>query len=271
MQKHVCLLLILLGFNLWANEMPPKELKTLVLIIATDDKPAYRELQKIWEAYMNSDPKHFEVYFLRGDPNLSTAFKINKNEIIVKTEEGFAPGILNKTILGMEALQPRLNEFDFVIRTNLSSFYPFDNLLKYLAKLPKRRCYCGVSLYQTKELGLPPELDIVPFISGAGIILSPDLVHLMLKNHQEFEKYKTMPDDVFIGLFYFKNKIPRIAAQRWDYPTHQGWLMNEQAIEDHAYHFRAKYSYNFRTAADPFEEELLTLKALLKKYYSKEI
>ena len=271
MKKCIYLLLLLVNIVLFGNEAPApaKELKTLILIIATDDKPAYRELQKIWEAYMNSDPKHFEVYFLRGDPNLKTPYEIKKNEILVKIEESFAPGILNKTILGMEAMQPRLEEFDYVIRTNLSSFYPFDNLLKYLNTLPRKRCYCGVSLYQTKELGLPPEIDIIPFISGAGIILSPDLVDLLVKDHGELENYKTqLPDDVFMGLFFFRKKIHPTAAQRWDYPTHEEWVKNHHKIEDYAYHFRAKYGYNFRTASDPYKDELLTLKALLKKYYS---
>lgn len=250
----------------------PKDLKTLILIIATDDKPAYRELQKIWEAYMNTDPQHFEAYFLRADPNLSVPYVIKSNEIIVKTEEGFVPGILNKTILALEAMQERLHEFDYVIRTNLSSFFPFPNLLNYLKKLPQENCYCGISLFQTKELGVPADFKIIPFVSGAGIILSRDLAKLLIKDHADFEKYKSeVPDDVFIGLFYFRKKIAPIAAQRWDYCSYQLWLDYNHKIEGHAYHFRAKSNYFIRKSDDPFEDELLTLKALLKKYYSIEI
>lgn len=244
------------------------ELKTLILIITTDNQPFYKEAQKIWKAYMNSDPDHFEAYFLRANPDLGTPFEISKNELTVKTQESLVPGILNKTILGMEALESRLDEFDYVIRTNLSSFYPFENLRKYLSTLPRQNCYAGISLYQPKSLGLPPGLDNVPFISGAGIILSKDLAKLLIKNHQKFDKYKAeMPDDVFIGLFYQNNQVHQIPAQRWDYPTYKGWVENNHKIEDYAYHFRAKYSYNVRTTADPFADELLTLKALLKKYY----
>lgn len=244
----------------------PKKLKTLILIIATDDKPAYRELQKIWEAYMNSDPAHFEAYFIRANPDLPAPYEIGKNEITVKTEESFIPGIINKTILSMEVLEQRLKEFDYVLRTNLSSFFPFNNLLNYLAKLPKKRCYCGISLY-TPE-GQFPDLKTIPFISGAGIILSTDLVKSLIKERGELEKYKSqLPDDVFIGLFCRKKKIPMIPSQRWDYPTYDGWLKHNYKIEEYAYHFRAKYSYNARTAIDPYGDELLTLKALLKRYY----
>lgn len=246
-----------------------EELKTLILVIATDDKPAYRELQKIWEAYLDRDPAHYEVYFLRADPLLEAPAQIKKNEIIVKTEESLVPGILNKSLLGLEALQSRLNEFHYVLRTNLSSFFVFDNLTKYLSKLPREQCYCGISLYQTKELGLPPDLGVVPFISGAGIILSVDVVQKLLSTHTKYEKYKTLlPDDVFIGLVFQKESVPFISAQRWDYPTYAGWLEHNHKIEDYAYHFRAKRSYSLRTAEDPYEDEILTLKALLKRYYS---
>lgn len=216
---------------------------------------------------MNSDPEHFEAYFLRADPEMPCDFLIRKNEIVLKTKEGFVPGIAKKSLLAMQAFENRLNEFDYVIRTNLSSFYPFQNLHAYLEKLPKQNCYCGVSLYQPRAWN-PPELGDVPFISGAGIIFSPDMVKLLLKESPRWESYiSQIPDDVYFGLVFHKNQIKPISAQRWDYPTYQGWLDLNHKIEDYAYHFRAKASYNVRTSEDPFEDELLTLKALLKKYY----
>lgn len=232
-------------------------LKTLVLIIATDNLPAYKDLQDIWKSYMNDDPEHFEAYFLRADPKLTEPFVIRPNEIVVKTEEGYAPGILNKTLLAMEAFLPRLDEFDYVLRTNLSSFFPYKNFLKHLETLPRTNCYSGVSV---------PWYEY-SFVSGAGIVLSSDLVRLLVKKHHEFDSAKTLPDDVFIGLFYHKNKVPITCTARWDYPTYEGWLKYNHQIEDFAYHFRAKANYNFRTDKDPHTDELLTLKALLNKYY----
>lgn len=268
MKKYIWLFLLVLVSNGLHSSDEPKDFKTLILIITTDNQPFYLEAQKIWKAYMNSDPDHFEAYFIRGNPDLAKPFEISGNDLTVKTAESLVPGIVNKTILSLEALEPRLNEFDYVIRTNLSSFYPFGNLRKYLSTLPKEKAYAGISLYQPRSLGLPPDLDNVPFISGAGIILSRDLAKMMIKDHKELDKYKDqMPDDVFIGLFYQRHNIRHIPAQRWDYPTYEGWVKYNHQIEDHAYHFRAKYSYNVRVPADPFKDELLTLKALLKRYY----
>lgn len=178
MKKHIYFLFlcVFFCFDLFSEHL--KEPKTLILIIATDDKPAYRELQKIWEAYMNSDPEHFEAYFVRANPHLPSAYEIKKNEILVKTQESFFPGIINKTIMSMEALQSRLDEFDYVLRTNLSSFFPYNNLLKYLSKLPTENCYCGVNLHIPKDWIVIPNLDPIFFISGAGIIFSKDVAKL---------------------------------------------------------------------------------------------
>lgn len=260
----IIFLSFLISFGLFAHEP-----KTLILIIATDTVPAYKQLQTIWESYMNSDPEHFEAYFIRANPDLPTSYEIRKNNIFFKTEESYAPGIINKTMGCLEALLPRLDEFDYVIRTNLSSFFPFSNLLNYLSSLPRENCYCGIATC-TGEI-LLPGLDIqsIPFVSGAGIIFSRDVVKSLINDHRKYQQYKALlPDDVFIGLVCQKNHIPIWGAQRWDYPTYRAWLLFNDQIEDYAYHFRAKGNFNARTDQDPFVDEILTLKALLQRYYS---
>ena len=251
--------------------------KTLILIIATNDQPAYIELQKVWESYMNSDPDHFDVYFLRADPDLVSDFKINqaKNEIILKTTEGFVPGILNKSILGIKAMGEKLKNYDYVIRTNLSSFYYFPNLYTYLQTLPRQKVFCGVPMWIVKDVppNLPNNMNTIPFISGAGIIFSTDMAKLLVDESKDLEKYKTeMADDVFIGLFFaFKGINFCRAPERQDFFTYQTWVSKKDQIPPDAFHFRAKYSYNIRTSEDPFQEELKTLKELVKKYYHKDL
>lgn len=46
------------------------------------------------------------------------------------------PGILNKTVKGLEFLQPCFSDFDYILRTNLSSFYVFPKLLNFLHQAP---------------------------------------------------------------------------------------------------------------------------------------
>ena len=80
-----------------------KDIKILVLIIASDEYPVYVELQKIWRSYMHYNPKQVEAYFMKADPDLGTMSIIQDDVIWSKTSETLAPGIINKTILSIEA------------------------------------------------------------------------------------------------------------------------------------------------------------------------
>ncbi len=121
------------------EDFSDRDMKILVLIIASDNLPVYVEEQKIWRAYMHLNPKHVEAYFIKADPTLSTPFAIKEDIIWARGAENVRPGVLNKTLLAFEALLPRLHEFDYVIRTNLSSFYVFPRLFTFLETLPKEQ------------------------------------------------------------------------------------------------------------------------------------
>lgn len=243
-----------------------KELKTLVLIIATDNMPAYLELQKVWKTYMHSDPEHFEVYFLRADPDLATPYVISQDSITVKTEEGLRPGILNKTILALDAFAPRLKEFDYVIRTNLSSFYVFPKLLNTLELLPRERSYGGVMLLFNNHENA--DLNVVG-ASGAGIILSRDVAELLLSEKDDLSKYDPVKyaDDVVIAYMLQSKNVIYINAPRVDFPSKDEWLNHQDRILNSSFHFRAKSYYDFRKPEEAFNDELFINKELLKRYY----
>ena len=239
--------------------------KVLVLIIASDSNQAYMELQKIWRTYMNSDPEHFEVYFIRGNPDLTAPYEIKGNDLYVKTEEGYTPGIVNKTVLSLEVFKDKLKDYDYVLRTNLSSFYVFPRLLDFLATLPKTNCYCGVQMY------IPPQntiFGLINFVSGAGIIMSSDLATKMVEGKEEiFKINKELPDDVLIGLFFQRKSIFSVPGGRVDFQTKEAWEAGKNSISDKSFHFRAKNNYNFRSAEESFADELYIDKELIKMFY----
>ncbi len=258
-----------LGINttqIFSEELERKEPKVLILIIANDDMPALIELQKKWKRYMRSDPKHFEVYFIRGNPDISTPFEIVGDDLFVKTEENYVPGILNKTILSIEAMLPRFKEFDFILRTNLSSFYVFPRLLNFVKTLPKEQCYCGMQLHLPEEW--VPQFGMIPFVTGSGFFLSMDLAEMLVREKEViFELNEQLPDDVLIGYFFDRRHIPSMPAGRIDYPTLQDWVNGKDHIPEDAFHFRAKYELGYRHKEDPYEDEIYIGKELLKMFY----
>ncbi len=273
MKRYTTLLFVLIAIlsnslQATTKEVPTaKDVKVLVLIIASDGVPAYLELQKIWKSYMHKDPDHFEVYFIRGNPDLPTSYEFRGDDLYVKTEENYQPGITNKTVLSLEALMPRMKEFDYVLRTNLSSFYVFPRLLEFVGSLPRQKCYCGYQQHIPK--GWLPEFGVINFISGAGILLSSDLAEMLVQHKQDFLQHSTeLPDDVLFGYFFQNNHINSLPAPRMDFPTKELWLQQKGNIPKTAFHFRAKNNYNKRAQEDAFADELFIDQELLKMFYS---
>jgi hypothetical protein len=249
-----------------------KELKVLGLIIASDQEgTVYPELQKLWRSYMHFDRDHFEMYFIKADPNLASEFAINGDTLWVKAEENLIPGILNKTIVSMQFLLDRIeNEFDFVLRTNLSSFYVFSRFLKFLETLPKHQCYCAVPFDTT----IGPDFKIVRVGSGAGFTLSSDLVRLLVENRQNLVANTSNLDDVVIGHFLYDHGVAIRPCPRMDFVSFENWRYKRcffdaslqqfliiDYIPEHVFHFRIK-TYD-RLRLDP-----PIYKNLVKTFYN---
>lgn len=232
------------AFRSGFNPLP----KVLVLIIANDDKEYYLEEQKIWRSYMHLDREHVEAYFIKASPDLEQPYLVVEDEIWSKTLENYVPGILNKTILSMEALLPRLDEFDYVLRTNLSSFYYFPKLLDFLKRLPPTECYSAVIGQHNGKFG-----------SGAGFILSPDLVKLLINYKEKLLDTTSFPDDVVIGRFFLQHNIGIIPAKRLDFSSRSAFIKHRNQKLSKHYHFRLKHDQeHLRNTEEVYLQKTLT-------------
>lgn len=225
-----------------------------MLIIASDQFPVYKRLQQGWVSYMGTDPEHIEAYFVRGDPHLNVPFKIKDRTIWIRTEEGWPPhhpGIINKTILAMEAFAPRLSEFSYILRTNLSSFYVFPRLLAYVQSLPKTRCYSATPIHPGHSIG-----------SGAGFLLSSDLACLLIDNKQEFLDRVGLEDDQLIGQFLNRQGVSLIAHPRCDFLDLESFYRQRETLPSDVFQFRVKTD-----DADRFVQDVFIHAALFKTFY----
>jgi len=258
--------LLFLSMPLFAST-PPNKKKLLILIIASDNHPAFIELQEIWRRYMHSDPEHIEAYFIKGDPNLSVENEIVGDTIYSRIKDCYRPGILEKTVLSMEFMLDKIKECDYVLRTNLSSFYVFPKLLRFLNTLPKTNCYCGRPLVPCHG-DVTSEFYNVPFAWGLGFILSPDMAELLVENKEELLAKKwDAPDDVAIGGFFHNKGVKITLADFVAFTTYNDWVRKKEVLPKNAFHFRAKKHYLKRQKQDNYDDELLILTELLEKFY----
>ena len=114
-----------------ANEYKEKNkhYKIIILIIASHNDH-YDVFTKCWEEYMNNftDVKSF---FLYSDENIDSDILISKNAITYKYKEDYIPGILYKTIAGFYFCNKKMS-YDYIVRSNLSSFIHIPRLLNYM-------------------------------------------------------------------------------------------------------------------------------------------
>jgi hypothetical protein len=230
LQTSFWLIIFLTAHVLFSHDRT--DMKVLVLIIASDQFPVYIELQKIWRFYMHRDPEHIEAYFIKGNEHLPKKTMIKGDIIWSKTKEGWIPdsaGILNKTILSLEMMIPRMNEFDYILRTNLSSFYVFPRLLSFLKTLPKTGCYCGSAIHSGSTIA-----------SGCGFIISPDVVKKLVRHKRHLLNVAHIGDDVAIGCFLHDRGIRFLPQKRIDFFSLAEWNMKKDAIPQDIFQFRVK-------------------------------
>ena len=210
-----------------------------------------KNYKKMWRLYMHADPEHIEAYFIKGNPYLASEYEFDGDVIWSRSHENLIPGILNKTIMSMEALLPRIKtEFNYVLRTNLSSFYVFPRLLNFLKNCPRRNFYCG------SDTGDPA------IGSGCGFLLSPDLVELLINNKKYLLDNISSYDDVILGTFLKRSGVPLISHKRMSFYTLEEWNDQKNIIMPDIFQFRIKNQPALRLS-----NELYIHLQLLKMFY----
>lgn len=240
-----------------------KDPKVLVLITCSDNLPVYKGLQKSWRSYMHSDPEHFESYFLCADKDLPEEVLIEDDIIWCRGQESLRPAILNKTLSSLEVMIPRLEEFDYVLRTNLSSFYVFPRLLNFLTNSPKQRFYCGIHHSADNHKA--------GWICGAGILMSTDLARMLVANKGRLfnlspEEAVDHADDVAIGDLFAQNGIKCRKGLFKEIYSEQDWMSVWNNFPTDVFHFRIITPPPYRAKVD-----LSIHQALLKIIYNKNI
>jgi hypothetical protein len=188
-------------------------MKVLMLIISSDSDPVYAEHRKVWSTYMNSNSQ-IECYFIqyRDGPQ-----EIEGNTFWLNGVESFS-AILTKTLDSLEFLS---KNYDFIVRTNLSSIWNFKVLIDHLETLPKEGVYNGF-------IG---HFNNFQFASGSGYIMTPDIGQILLQNRKIAENYPEL-DDVAVGYTLNKLGINPSVGRRND----------SLVYDESSYHYRFKNS-----------------------------
>lgn len=165
---------------------------------------------------------------------ISTPRFLEENQVSFSAHSGYG-GLIPTTISAISYLQSKYNP-DYIIRTNVSSYWNLSALRNLLATLPITGVYAGVTGDAFGRLtGL---LKNARYVSGAGMILSRDVCQEMISNREKFDV--TWIDDLSIGRTLAKLKIRSSELNRID--LRHVWEINQltSSTLSSNVHFRCK-------------------------------
>lgn len=238
--------------------------RAIMLILASDNAPVYRELRKIYRAYMHEN-SNIKVFFVYGS---GTEFERTSTDLVFDdVEENYYPGMLTKTIRALKQIDQNYN-YDFMIRTNMSTFWDFDRLLKRLDRQPLENCFTG-TIRNCKHKGqASPQ-----YISGTNLVLSRDLVKKLISAETEILSWDLPEDWAMSKLFIDSGLKPRASLPGAIHFMEQFKTTDKDSILSEIEIARKMDHDNFRIKNnhDRLNIDVAVARVLLKEYYGKTI
>jgi hypothetical protein len=169
--------------------------KILHLVLYSLNDNDYNNMYNITSSFYKKIPNVTTYYYCYNN-NIDTEYKLDGDILYIKGNESYLPGILEKTIKAFKYFEKE--EYDYVIRTNISSIINFKNLSFVLKEYPinyggKLECLQWIDekggIIDTTYWG-------TTYAQGICIILSSSTYHYLLNTELNYN----VIDDVSIGL-----------------------------------------------------------------------
>jgi len=175
----------------------------VVLIICHYSDMNMMMLEQLRNTYKKRNVQYYIVASRFSETN-PKSIELDDDILFVNQKETYF-NILNKTLKAMEYIDNVLKlEYDFMIRTNVSTVINVPQLLKELAPLPKQNISIGGNKMQINWIC--PAYGINDnrysgrwFVQGTSIIFSKDVCQDIVKNQHKIEK--KIVDDISLFMY----------------------------------------------------------------------
>lgn len=217
-----------------------KNKKILILVLCSRNylsKISSSMQKKIWEPYFSSyrvihfvgkaQTNNREVNYIDDDSN---------DYLILDTDDRYF-NLAEKTIIAFEEVFKNY-DFDYVFRTNTSSYINFKKFEEYINNPKNNLDYSGLKLQA---------IEGDEIASGAGFFISRKNIKLIIDNKKDFNT--SLPDDVAIArLLGNHNILPKDLIRRdlKNIPKPQG------AFRSSHFHYRCRLDPNYHRILEPY-------------------
>lgn len=201
-------------------------MKILILVLSFNDNNLYTKLyntQKItWDSVKNENVDTF-YYFGNSEKNF-----IKDKNVYVTAKENYFFNLGEKFLQALDLIKNY--EFDYIFKTNSSSYVDKALLIDFVKDKPTNNFYCGI-------MG---KFNNIDFISGAGTYLSKDLVSYILENKSKWNH--NLIEDVATADLLSKINVKLSLGKRFDL-TEVSYNPSQEIDPNH-YHYRCKMQYS---------------------------
>ena len=167
-------------------------MKLCILIIASHGKE-YERYLRAWKTIQY--PEWVSIKYVFHSVDLPTIIDVSGDSIYVRGEECIRPGLFFKTRAAMKYLLEN-EEFDYILRTNLTTFFNIELLERFLKDKPTTNTMFGDYIFNF-------------FLSGSGYIMTHDVVQRFIGWEWDEEINPMMiHDDEAVGVFMRSHAIP---------------------------------------------------------------
>jgi hypothetical protein len=173
-------------------------MKLCILVVASFGE-SYERYLRAWKNIQY--PSWVTVKYVFHIFNLNNMLDVYGSDIYVRGYEVIRPGIFFKTRAAMEYLLKN-EEFDYILRTNLTTFFNIELLEKFLQDKPTTNAMFGHYMFNA-------------FLSGSGYCMTRDVAQRFIDwKYEEEINANALHDDQNVGLFMNSYSIP-----------HYDWIM----------------------------------------------
>ncbi len=206
-------------------------LKILILVLSSKTYPSSRNKKAIKKTWGSNLQDNFKIIFYES----GEAEKIIDDTLFVETDTS-SRNLGYKLLLALDWCEKNI-DYDFIFRTNTSSFVNTKELEKYISAnlIDKDYIYCGMPLVRDYK-----ESDKkINFLSGAGIIFNKKTVQLILKKKEQWDHNEW--EDVSLGKLLEDNNIPFLKGKRQDIENN----FYNNVIDKTNYHYRCRLDNHY--------------------------
>ena len=228
----------------------------IILVIASRGEFYDQFINEYWIPMIKYAKKYnnIKIFLIFGNDSKIDDLSDIKDNILVFNHAETMPNILEKTLDAFDLCLKNYN-FDFVLRTNLSSFIMLDKLIVTANNIPKNN-FIGGSLGVT-EKG-------IRFVGGAAMLFSKDVIENLIDNRKSIINESI--DDVDMGN-YMQNKFTYSFIDKVDL-----YFFKIPLIDAHLNHvindIKKSKLYQVRLKNPNRNVDVQIMKALTPIYYS---